>query len=138
MKRIDTLEDLERERTRLNLQRAHLEAAITDNFAAVKKYLKPVQMVKEGAENALFNKNRGVVYDLVGIATNAVIRNFVLKNKNFLVRLVVPILIRNTVNNLLHENHEKIFSWLTGLFSKRGHNHHDEFYYDRSTAAANN
>lgn len=138
MKRVDTLEELKRERARLNLQRASLETIIADNFATVKKYLKPVQMVKEGAENALFNKNRGVIYDLVGIVTNTVIRNFVLRNKNFLVRLIVPILIRNTVNNLLYENHEKIFSWLTTLLLKRGHNHHDEYYYDRSTASTSN
>lgn len=135
MKKVNTLDELRLEKVRLHLQRVNLEAQIAGHFSSVKKLLKPAQMVKEGAENALFSKNRGLVYDMVGIVSNALIRNLILKNKNFLVRLIVPILVRNTVNNLIHDNQDKIISWFGGLLTKHTHNGHDKYYYDRSTAS---
>jgi len=132
------LDELRLEKVRLYLQRINLEAEISEHFDSVKKMLKPAQMVKEGAESALFNKNRGVVYDIVGVVSNALIRNMILKNRSFFVRLIVPILIRNTVNNLIHDNQDKIIAWFGGLLAKHKHNGHDRHYYDHTTAAIEN
>ena len=82
----------------------------------------------------LVNKNHGVVNDSINLLTDLLLKKTVLRNAGFLIRLIVPLFTRNTVNNLVHSNKTKILGMVGELILKAGSRKNKNAIYDRATA----
>jgi hypothetical protein len=136
VKRIDTIEELRIERIRLRQKKMHLECEIRNDFSALKKSLTPVQLITEGASKMLLSKNHGVLNELVSGFINLILKKGVLKNSGFLIRMLVPLIAKNSANNFLYENKTKILGLLANLILKGG-NKPKPAPYDKTTADIN-
>ena len=134
MNKIDTLAQLRVERLRLKQKQANLEKEIVSSFNDIKNSFSPSNLVTNGAASMLVNKNHGVVNKLLSLTTDFILKNTILRNAGFIIRLVVPLITRNTANNLLETNKTKILGWLGEQILKMGSKKKNSHKYDRTTA----
>lgn len=134
MKKINTLSELKAERVRLRQKKLFLEDEIENNFKELKESFAPLQLVTDGAAKMLVNKNNGIANDAIGLISDFVLRKVFLRNSGFILRLILPLLARNTVSNLLTENKTKILGWLGDLILKMGDRKNHKPVYDKTTA----
>lgn len=137
MKKIETLAELKGEKIRLRQKRFRLENEIKNDFTTLKESLTPSKLITEGASKMLVNKNHGAVNEIVGLATNFLLKKVVFKNSGFLIRTIVPFIARNTANNLLQENKTKILGWIGDLILKAGKKSEPQTPFDKTTADTN-
>jgi len=134
MKRIETLTELKAERVRLHQKKLFLENEIENNFTALKESFAPLELVTDGAAKMLVNKNNGISSDLISMVSDFIFKKVVLRNSGFMLRLVLPLIARNTANNLLTEHKTKIRGWIGDLILKLGNRKNHKQIYDKATA----
>lgn len=137
MKRIDTLSELKAERIRLRLKQLFLEKEIENNFNAIKKSFAPLQLVTDGAAKMLVNKNHGLANETISMISDFILKKVVLRKSGFILRLILPLIARNTANNLLTDNKTKILGWIGDLILKAGKKKNRKPIYEKATADIN-
>lgn len=134
MRKINTLNELKAERVRLGQKKLFLEKEIENDFNTLKKSFAPLQLVTDGAAKMLVNKHNGIANSAIGMISDFVLRKIFLKNSGFILRLILPVLARNTASNLLSENKTKILGWIGDLILKMGNRKNHQPVYDKTTA----
>jgi hypothetical protein len=134
MRTINTLQELREERVRLRLQQSVLEAEIKQNIHDLKTWIEPLQIVKRKAGKMLVTEHNGLLSDSMGMLVNLLGKKVLFRNSGFFTRLFIPFLMKNITSNMVHENKDKILSWLINLFAKFTAKHKDtKTYYDEGT-----
>lgn len=135
MRTINTLEDLRKERIRLQLKSEELKIAIKDDVKELQAWLHPVEKIKEGAEKMLFKQHNGILTESMGTLAGFVGRKVIFRNAGFLTKLVVPFLIKNVTTHLVHDNKDKIYSAAINFLSKFAKKRREEHqHFDEGTA----
>jgi hypothetical protein len=139
MKSIENLKDLRSERTRLKLKLNVAEETLRDDVEWIKTELKPVHLVGRFINNSLVNKDWGLVNGGVRDLIDSVLKTFVLPKSGWIVKLIVPFILKNISSNYILEKKPEFFGMIKRLISKARrstnanyqHNGHD--HYDKST-----
>ena len=134
MKKVETLTELKAEKARLAQKKLFLENEIEDNFKALKESFAPLQLVTDGAAKMLMNKNYGIVNEAISMVSDSIFKKIVLKNSGFMLRLALPLIARNTANNLFAEHKTKILGWIGDLILKFGKRKNNKPIYEKATA----
>lgn len=137
MKKVETLFELREERKRLLQKKRLLEARIENDFAIIKESLSPVKLVAEGISKTFVNRHPDLVSNIVALISDIILKKWALKKSGFLTRLLVPIIARNTVSNLIHNNKTKILGWLGEQILKLDNRKNHKGIYDKTTADIN-
>lgn len=120
MNRIETLHELKARKKFLELQCSHLEQKIKNDFKEFKSELEPLKILTQGATNAVSSEGNGLLGGVLGHLAEFLTKDVLLKKSGFLMRLIVPFLVKNTTSNLVEENKPKIMDWIVGMLSKFG------------------
>jgi hypothetical protein len=134
MRKIETLTELKAERIRLRQKKMRLESEIENNFNTLKESFAPLQLVTDGAAKMLVNKNHGIANETISMILDFILKKVVLRNSGFILRLILPLIARNTANNLLTENKTKILGWIGDLILKASSRKNHKPIYDKATA----
>jgi hypothetical protein len=134
MKKLNNLNDLKSERLRLRLQLVAVEEELKSDLEWIKEELNPVKAAGRFLGNAFINKNNGIINDGVKITIDTLLKNIILSRSGWLVKLIVPFIIKNISSNYILENKSEIFSVLKNLIHKiRKSNTHSDNHFDKST-----
>jgi hypothetical protein len=136
MRTINTLQELREERTRLRLQRSVIESEIQQNVRDIKAWIEPLEIVKRKAGKMLVSEHNGMLSDSMGMLANLLGKKVLFRNSGFFVKLLIPFLMKNVTSNIVHENKDKILSWLMDKFVKLTAKHHTNdngHHYDKGT-----
>jgi len=137
MNKINTITDLKAERIRLRLKSLQLEEEIRSNVDSIKASFAPLQLIKEGASNMFVNNNKGLVNVGISSIVGFLMRNVLLRNSGFVVRLILPFIAKNTANNFVAQNKTKILGWMGNLFLKAVKKKNKQPLYDSATVDTN-
>jgi hypothetical protein len=121
MRTINTLAELKEERRRLYMKKALLETDITNNFNQIKEDLKPLQVLTKGVGKFLSSKDNSVLGSSAGFLTELLVKKVVLRNSNFITKLIVPFLAKNVASNVAEDNKSMITGWISDLIAKFTH-----------------
>lgn len=134
--KINTIDDLRRERKRLKLELKETELLIKEDLNWIKEELTPIRAAGRFVGNALVNKNKGLVNDGIRLAIDTVVKNFVLSRSGWLTRTIIPFILKNLSANYVEERKPQVLSTIRSLLSRaRQATNHRSNHYDRSTAA---
>ncbi|MEP7263403.1 MAG: hypothetical protein ABI772_02840 [Bacteroidota bacterium] len=137
MRTINTLDDLRKERIRLQLKSDELQIAIKNDFKELQSWLHPVEKIKQGAEKILFREHNGIFTESMGNLAGFLGRKVIFRNAGFLTKLVVPFLIKNLTTHLVVDNKEKIYSLAIKLLSSFTRKRKEEReHFDEGTASS--
>ncbi|MEO5570433.1 MAG: hypothetical protein ABIT08_17680 [Bacteroidia bacterium] len=114
-----------------------MENEIENNFTALKESFAPLQLVTDGAAKMLVNRNHGITNDAIGMISDFLLKKVLLRNSGFIIRLILPLIARNTANNLLTENKTKVLGWIGDLVLKFGNRKNNKPIYEKATADTN-
>jgi hypothetical protein len=137
---IKSMEDLKVERRRLIAEIAEKELLLKADVAAAREMLKPINLVSHTAAKFVTSEDHTVLNKWVNTVVTSVLRNLVLARSGWIVKTIVPILVRNYANHKLEENKVDIVETLRGWLHKlrdKTNKHATNGYYDRSTADTN-
>ena len=139
MKKIENKNDLRSERARLKLELSVAEDALREDVEWIKSELRPVHLAGKLLNQALINKDRGLVNEGVSNLIDTVLKSTVLSKSGYLTRWLVPFILKNLSSNYLLEKKPEIFGMLKRLISKARKSNHDHYHkngkshYDQST-----
>lgn len=118
MRRISTLAELKAEQKALRLKRADLESEIKRDIEEIKTDLAPILALSKGVKHMLSSKDNSILGGTAGAAATFVAKNTIFRNSGFLVKLILPFLIKNVTSNVVEENKSQIVDWVENLVSK--------------------
>lgn len=118
MQKVNTLAELKAEQKNLEVRRISLEREIKNDFEAIKAELAPLTSVKEGAKTLLISKDNSTLSNSIGKVADFVTNKVILKNSGYLVRLIVPFLVKNMTTNIVENNKSSIVDWVGNFVSK--------------------
>lgn len=137
MKRIDTLEDLKKEKKRLRARKLVLENSLKNDWGNVKQSLAPASLLLNSVNNSVTGNKPNLLNETLNSGIDLFLRRILLRNRGLLVKLIVPYLVKNFTGNYIKSHRNDIVSWIRNkistVFNKNGHDKH----YDQSTADVN-
>jgi hypothetical protein len=123
MNNINTYDDLLQEKRRLKLILEERKILVQAEFEEIKVKLKPVTHVIEMVEKLSKKDKSNPLFNIgVDMGVNLLLKNVLLRNAGFIVKLLVPLL---TKNFLSHEGEEakNIFTQISGFIKKQFKRH---------------
>lgn len=127
-KKIQTYDDLQEEKKRLENLLALHKNEINGNWDEVKLSLAPLnntfsfigKITKRDKSNPLLNIG-------IGFAGDLLIKRFLLAKAGFVARLVLPFVVKNYSSHVLNQNNKGILGKIKNIFSKKSqHNGHTD------------
>lgn len=133
--KINSVEDLRREKKRLKLELKKTELLIKEDFAWAKNELAPLRVAGKFVGNALVNKNNGLVNDGLRILIDTVVKNLVLSRAGWITKMIVPFVLKNLSTNYIKDRKPEVLASIRNLLgrARRAARHRSDLY-DRSTA----
>lgn len=124
-KRIQTYDDLQEEKKRLENLLASKKLEIREDWQGVKHHLKPVTNVF-GFIGKLTHRDRSNPLLNFGIdmAGNVLLKKFILARADWVTRLLLPIFVKNYSSNVLGEKGKGFFGKLRRAFQKEKQYHY--------------
>jgi len=139
MRRIENIKDLRSERARLKLELNVAEEILRDDVEWIKNELKPVHLAGKYLNNTLINKDKGLINYGMREAIDTMLKSFVLAKSGWVVKLVVPFILKNISSNFILEKKPEFFGmirkWISKARKSTSHNYHQNghSHYDKST-----
>lgn len=134
MRKIETISELRTERKRLRESIRRYENSMKADVENLRTSLEPVNMIMNTVGKSFRSQNNNMINKTVGFTVDTLLRKILLRNSNFIVRMLVPFLAKNIASNYVTDHQTDILGWLrqkaSKLFSKNGKPGH----YDQSTA----
>lgn len=127
IKQINSYKELLEEKARLKALLVEQELQIKDDWQAIKHELKPAILV--GATlRKLFTRKAGLTAAVLGvnILTDGLVKKVLLRKAGWLIRLVIPLLIKNYASHMGEGGPEKWVSKIKKFFSKNGKAEHTD------------
>jgi len=127
-KRIQTYEDLQEEKLRLEALLESRKADIAENWSEIKRNLSPVtkvfsfitKLTHRNSSNPLLNFG-------IDMAGDIFLKKFFLRKADFITRLLLPVFIKNYSSNVLGDKKgNNLFSKLKNIFKKDPQYHYDQ------------
>jgi len=131
MRKVNTIEDLVSERTRLKLKQSMLENEIEGNITEIKDTLKPLNLIKNGLKNVTHTKDDSdLISNSAGSIVEMIVRNVVFRNSGLITKWLLPKLVKNVTSNAVHNNKsfllEKLADLVLAIGKKKTDKHFDE------------
>jgi len=134
MRRIESIKDLRSERARLKLELSVAEELLDEDLEWVKSELNPVHLAGKFLSHSMIRKDNGIVNDGLGKLIDVLLKSGLLSRSGWIVKLVVPYLVKNISSNYINEKKPEFFGMLKRLISKtRKSINHNHNHYDMST-----
>jgi hypothetical protein len=121
IKQISSYKELLEEKTRLKALLVEQELQIKDDWQSLKEELKPAMLV--GATlRKLFTRGAGLTAAALGVnlLADGLVKKVLLRKAGWLIRLVIPLLIKNYASHVGEGGPEKWVSKIKKFFSKNG------------------
>jgi hypothetical protein len=136
--KIKTLKDLYRERARLKIEVSESEQKLKEDFEWINQELQPIRKISKGVSNLFNAKDNSIVGDTIGTGLGLLINKVLLRKSSWIMKLVVPIILRNLSSNLLSENKTDMMSFIKNILqSFKKDRYRGNGIYDKSTAHYN-
>jgi hypothetical protein len=126
IRQINSYKELVEEKIRLNALLIEQELQIKQDWKSLKEELKPAVLV--GATlRKIFTRKAGLTAAQLGInvLTDGLVKRVLLRKAGWLIRLVVPILIKNYASHVGEGGTEGLMHKIKKLFSRKGKEQHD-------------
>jgi hypothetical protein len=119
MKKVRTVEEMKKERTRLKMLRLSLENEIEKDIEDIKETLAPLSMAKRGLGYVVHKPEDGdLMTATVGVLTELALKKTLFRNSGFLKRWLLSRGTANLLSNLFYKNKDSIYGKLFLLASK--------------------
>lgn len=136
--KIDSLNAIKIERTRLKMQIEDAEEKLKEDFNWMLDELRPLNAISKGVGSIFNTRNNGLVGDTIGAGIGLLVNKIFLKNSSWIMRILVPQILKNISSNMLADRQVNILSVAKDLIHKfRTARHSGNGLYDRSTAQSN-
>jgi hypothetical protein len=133
--KIKTIKDLRSEKARLKMEVAEAESRIKEDFDWMLQELKPINAITKGISNIFNSRDNGIVGDTVGASVAFVMSKLLLRNSNWLFKIILPQIAKNFSSNIFADKKVDLLSLLKGFIHKiRKDKFKSNGIYDRSTA----
>ena len=137
MKKIRSQKDLHSEKLRLKLQLFAAEKILKDDLEWVKEEMTSGKIAGRVFSN-IFGKNKsGLFNNGIRITTDVLLNNLLLSKSGWVMRFIVPFIIKSFSSGYLSENKSEIFDIMRNFIQKaRKSIKQDDVHTDRSTVNA--
>jgi hypothetical protein len=136
--KIKTIKDLKLEKLRLKMEVEEAESRIKEDFERILEELKPINAITKGISKIFSARDNGLVGDTLGASVAMVASKLLLRNSNWLFKLIVPQILKNVSTNIFADKKVDLLSMLKGFIHKvRTEKYKGNGIYDRSTAQSN-
>ncbi len=113
MSNITTYEDLLHEKKRLKLLLSEREIAVKAEFEVIKTKLKPLGTIIDFTEKITTkDRHNPLISTGIEVGVNFLLRNVLLRNAGWIVKLLMPLFVRNYLS---HEVEENTGGWMQKL-----------------------
>jgi len=107
-KKIETLKDLQEEKKMVRQRLHHLEKAIENDLAAFKHDIESWTNAGHAVKNIFSSNKKGMMAASAGIAADALVKKFLFRKSNFIVRFIISFVLKNIARNYVSKNSDKI------------------------------
>ena len=119
MSKIKSYNDLVAEKFRLENALFAQRAIIKDDVEDLKDHLQPVSTAISFVKKILSPDRHNPLLNVgVNVASNLILKKFVLAKSGWLTKLLVPFLVKNYSSHLIHDNKENIKESVSGLMRR--------------------
>jgi hypothetical protein len=127
IRQINSYKELVEEKARLKALLVEQELQIKEDWHSLKEELKPAALVGATLRN-LFTRKAGLTAAQLGInmLTDGFVKRVLLRKAGWLIRLVIPLLIKNYASHVGEGGPENLMHKIKKFFSKNGKEHHDQ------------
>ena len=135
MTKIENYKQLRAEKLQCRKRIKILEQEIKDDVESIKNDLKPINLAGSTIKNMLTSEKHGLVSESLNIGVNALVKNLLFRNTNFITKTLIAFAAKNLANNMVMKNSDNILDWLQSNLRKlKSKHHHNGQYFDESTA----
>ena len=135
MKKIDSLKTLRQEKKRLRIELAETENLLKEDYAWAIDSLKPANIISNTIGSFISSRKNGFVGDSISSSLGFVIKKVFLGRSSWILRLIIPQIVKNLSSNLIGDKKEDILSTVkTFIHNLRTKDHKSNGMYDSSTA----
>lgn len=121
--KIKNINDLRAERARLKNEIELSKTKMRSSIDAIKEELSPARHVVNFLGDFLTNRNKGLLNVGVGLGVDTIIRNGILRNAAWPLKILVPFFLKNFAGNVIHNNRDTIvkkgIEWVRDITEKR-------------------
>jgi len=117
MKKINSLKELNEERQRITQRITDLELLIEEDVNIIRKDFNVLRVAGNTVKSFLITEENGMMGESVGIAVDTVIKKFLFRRSNWIIKFMVSFLIKNFARNYLSKNAETIFEKIKNMVS---------------------
>ncbi len=133
--KIKSMKELKLEKARLKMVAAEAESRIKEDFDWMLEELKPINAITKGISKIFNSRNNGILGDTVGASVAMVASKLLLRNSNWIFKLIVPQILKNVSTNVFADKKIDLLTLLKGFIHKiRTDKYKSDGLYDRSTA----
>ena len=123
MNNITTYQDLLQEKQRLTLLLAERNMLVKAEFVAIKTKLKPLTNIIDVVEKMSSKDTRNPLVNAgIDIGVNLLLKNVLLRNAGWIIKLLMPALVKNYLSHETSEV-ESVFAKIKGFFKKQFKQH---------------
>ena len=134
MIKIENYKQLRAEKLQCRKRIKILEQEIKDDVESIKNDLKPINLAGSTIKNMLTSEKHGLVTESLNIGVNALVKNLLFRNTNFITKTLIAFAAKNLANNMVTKNSDNILDWLQSNLRKlKTKHHHNGQYFDEST-----
>jgi hypothetical protein len=120
---IKNINDLRAERARLKNEIELSKTKMRSSIDAIKEELSPARHVVNFLGDFLTNRNKGLLNVGVGLGVDTIIRNGILRNAAWPLKVLVPFFLKNFAGNVIHNNRDTIvkkgIEWVRDITEKK-------------------
>src|SRR4051812_36044085 len=103
MMKIDSLKTLKQEKKRLRQEIAENEKLLKEDFAWIIEEMKPSNIIGNSLGQLITTRKNGILGDSISSGLGYLIKKTVLGRSSWIIKLIVPHLIKNLSSNLIGE-----------------------------------
>jgi len=128
IKRIQTYEDLQEEKQRLEVLLESKKVEISEDWSGIKKNLSPINNVFSFFNKFTHRNSSNPLVNLgIDMAGDVFLKKFILRKADWITRLLLPVFIKNYSSNVLGDKKgNNLFSKLRNIFKKDTQHHNDQ------------
>ncbi len=117
MKKINSRRELEEERQRITQRINDLESLIAADMDVIRKDLNVWRVAGNTVKSFLITEENGMMGESIGIAVDTVIKKFLFRRSNWIIKFMLSFLVKNFARNYLSKNAEGIFEKIKNMVS---------------------